>query len=101
VYPACNQNPRIERVVLGTSVGWSDIYPAGYPEQWIDVTGLRGRFAYVHIADPEDGIYESNEENNESEVIVRLPSGRVIDRNEGITGEPPVEGTDEGGAGYP
>jgi hypothetical protein len=101
VYPACSQSSRIDRVVLGTSVGWSDIYPAGYPEQWIDVTGLRGRYAYVHIADPEDGIYESNEENNESEAIVNLPSGRVIDRNEGVSGEPPVEGTDEGGTGYP
>jgi hypothetical protein len=101
VYPACNQSPGIDRVVLGTSVGWSDNYPAGYPEQWIDVTGLRGRFAYVHIADPEDGIYESNEDNNESEAIVRLPSGRVLDRNQGVSGEPPADGTDQGGTSPP
>jgi hypothetical protein len=37
------------------------------------VTGLRGCFAYVHIADPENGIYESDEDNNEAQVIVRLP----------------------------
>ena len=37
------------------------------------MTGLRGCFAYVHIADPENGIYESNEDNNEAQVIVRLP----------------------------
>jgi hypothetical protein len=37
------------------------------------VTGLRGCFAYVHIADPENGVYESNEDNNEAQVIVRLP----------------------------
>jgi Lysyl oxidase len=73
VYPACSTNGNARRVTLGTSVGWADIYPPAYPEQWIDVTGLRGCFAYVHIADPENGIYESNEDNNEAQVIVRLP----------------------------
>jgi hypothetical protein len=73
IYPACNTSSRARRVTLGTSPGWSDIYPPAYPEQWIDVTGLRGCFAYVHIADPANGIFESNEDNNESQVIVRLP----------------------------
>ena len=73
VYPACSTNPRRQQVTLGTSVGWSDIYGPLYPEQWIDVTGLRGCFAYVHIADPLNGIYESSEDNNEAQVIVRLP----------------------------
>jgi hypothetical protein len=79
VYPACSTNPRAQRDTLGTSVGWSDIYPPAYPEQWIDVTGLRGCFAYVHVADPRNGIWESNEDNNEAQVIVRLPfeAGRV------------------------
>jgi hypothetical protein len=73
IYPACNTNPRQRRVRLGSSVGWADIYPPSYPEQWLDVTGLRGCFAYVHIADPENGVYESDEDNNEAQVIVRLP----------------------------
>jgi hypothetical protein len=73
VYPACSTSPLKRLVTLGTSVGWSDIYPPTYPEQWINVTGLRGCFAYVHIADPLNGIYESNEDNNEAQVIVRLP----------------------------
>jgi len=73
VYPACSTRARARRETLGTSVGWADIYPPAYPEQWIDVTGLRGCFAYVHIADPENGIYESDEDNNEAQVIVRLP----------------------------
>ena len=72
-YPGCSQDLRRQRVTLGTSVGWSDVYPATYHEQWIDVTGLRGCFAYVHIADPKNGIYESNERNNAAETIVRLP----------------------------
>jgi lysyl oxidase len=73
VYPACSTSPLKKKDTLGTSVGWSDVYPPTYPEQWIDVTGLKGCFAYVHIADPRNGIYESNEDNNESQVIVRLP----------------------------
>ncbi len=73
VYPACSTNPRKRRVTLGTSVGWSDIYPPAYPEQYLDVTGLRGCFAYRHTADPRNGIFESNERNNTASVTVRLP----------------------------
>ena len=73
VYPACDTYPGRQRETIGTSVGWSDIYPPTYPEQWINVTGLRGCFAYLHEADPGNGIYESNERNNSAAVIVRLP----------------------------
>ena len=73
VYPACNTKPGTRKVRLGTSVGWSDIYPASYPEQYLDVTGLRGCFAYRHTADPRNGVYESSERNNSAQVIVRLP----------------------------
>ena len=73
VYPACSTNPARQRVRVGTSPGWADVYPPAYPEQWIDVTGLRGCFAYVHIADPKNGIYEADEDNNEAQTIVRLP----------------------------
>lgn len=80
-YPACSRNPRMRRVTLGTSVGWSDIYPFSYHENWIDVTGLRGTFAFKHIADPKNGIWESNERNNTGTTIVRLPSGRAVTRD--------------------
>jgi hypothetical protein len=80
-YPACSRNPRMRSVTLGTSVGWSDIYPATYHENWIDVTRLRGTFAFKHIADPENGIWESDETNNEAITIVRLPSGRAMTRS--------------------
>jgi Lysyl oxidase len=76
VYPACSTNAHARRVTVGTSVGWSDVYPPSYPEQWIDVTRLRGCFAYVHTADPLNGIYESNEDNNSSTVVVGLPYRR-------------------------
>ncbi|HET9197206.1 MAG TPA: lysyl oxidase family protein [Solirubrobacterales bacterium] len=73
VYPGCNQNPFRDRVKLGTSVGWSDIYPAAYHQQWIDVTGLRGCFAYRMIVDPKENLFESNEEDNASQRLVHLP----------------------------
>ncbi len=84
-YPACSQNPRQRRVTLGTSVGWSDIYPYTYPEQYIDVTGLRGRFAYVQVADPFNRIVEARENNNISEVYVQLPSGRILGERHGVS----------------
>jgi hypothetical protein len=79
-YPRCNQSAQMRHVALGTSVGWSDIYPATYHEQWIDVTRLRGTFAFKHVADPENGIWESDEANNEGVTIVKLPSGRAVSR---------------------
>jgi len=54
-------------------VGWADIYPSGYPQNWIDVTGLRGCFRYVHTVDPGDHLRESREDNNAAGVTVRLP----------------------------
>lgn len=72
-YPGCNQNPYRNRVTLGTSVGWSDIYPADYHQQWIDVSGLRGCFAFTMTVDPMHLLYESNEADNTSRRLVRLP----------------------------
>ncbi|HSS32933.1 MAG TPA: hypothetical protein VLL27_06585 [Solirubrobacterales bacterium] len=72
-YPGCNQNPYRNRVTLGTSVGWSDIYPAPYDKQYIQVGGLRGCFAFEMIVDPEHLLYESNENDNTSRRLLRLP----------------------------
>jgi hypothetical protein len=72
-YPGCNQNPFQDRVTLGTSVGWSDIYPSDYSKQWIDVAGLRGCFAFVMHVDPQNLLYESNEDDNTSRRLVHLP----------------------------
>lgn len=73
VYPACNQDPYRGRVRLGTSVGWSDIYPAPYHQQWINVAGLRGCFAYEMTVDPEGLLLKSNERDNSSRRLLRLP----------------------------
>jgi hypothetical protein len=76
-YPGCNQNPNQRGVTLGTSVGWSDIYPADYNQQYVDVSGLSGCYAFYMEADPKNHLRESNESDNRSRVLVRLPSGHV------------------------
>jgi Lysyl oxidase len=73
VYPACNQDPSRKRVRLGTSVGWSDIYPSTYDRQWVNVSGLRGCFAFVMRVDPKNLLFEEHEGNNRSTRIIRLP----------------------------
>src|SRR4051794_5098335 len=72
-YPGCSQDNRIKHVTLGTSVGWSDIYPATYHEQWIDVTGLHGRFRFVMIAAPTGAIYTTQEKPARSSRLVKIP----------------------------
>ena len=100
VYPACNQSLKTRKVTLGTSVGWSDVYPPAYHEQWIDVTGLRGCFDYLHTVDPRNGIYESNERNNAASVTVRLPFQPGPQRCPGKSNAPPGGGDDTPVAPY-
>lgn len=76
VYPACSQLSSLSEVWLGTSVGWSDIYPSGYDKNWINVKGLRGCFMFRQVADPRNQLAESNEANNSGAVRVKLPPGR-------------------------
>jgi hypothetical protein len=73
VYPGCNQDPYIRRDELGTSVGWSDIYPADYDKQYINVSGLRGCYVFRMTVDPKHLLFESNERDNSSHRRVRLP----------------------------
>jgi len=72
-YPGCNQDRYIKRDVLGTSVGWSDIYPADYDKQYINVSGLRGCFVFAMTVDPKHLLFESNEHDNSSHRRVHLP----------------------------
>ena len=72
-YPACSQDKHRRRVTLGTSVGWSDVYPSTYHEQYVDVTGLHGRFRYELVADPTGVIYTSDARPPRSSRLVRIP----------------------------
>jgi hypothetical protein len=95
-YPGCSQEYGAKHRTLGTSVGWSDVYPFTYHENWIDVTGLRGCFAYVHVVDPDNVILESDESNNSARVVVRLP---FHGSNAGCPGARPLD-TGSGSANY-
>jgi Lysyl oxidase len=74
VYPACSQDPSRRKVVLGTSVGWSDVYPSTYHENWIELNDIpkSGCYAFAHTADPNNGIHELNEKNNQASTVVYL-----------------------------
>jgi hypothetical protein len=72
-FPRCNQSINARHVTLGTSVGWSDIYPSTYNEQWIDVTGLHGHFIYRLIVDPASTIYTTNRKPAMAQRVVRIP----------------------------
>ena len=65
VYPACSQDPKIQKRTLGTSVGWSDIYPSSYYQNWINVNGL-GLPRVRDAAVPDNYLFEKNEENNQA-----------------------------------
>jgi len=91
-FGACSQTGRRIAVTLGTSVGWADIYPWRYPQNWIDVTGLAGCFAYVHRADPAERLVELRDDNNSAAVSVRLPwrgTGGARGCPEVRSGQPP------------
>lgn len=74
VYPSCSQDPRERHVTLGTSVGWSDVYPSSYHEQYVKLNRIRGRGCYslAQIADPNDKLLELNEKNNAAAAIFYL-----------------------------
>ncbi|MDX6658482.1 MAG: hypothetical protein QOH62_3275 [Solirubrobacteraceae bacterium] len=73
IYPACSQARGLASDRLGVSPGWADIYPSTYPENWIDITGLKGCFAFVHRADPLGKIAEESDGNNVGVRHIRLP----------------------------
>ena len=75
VFGACSQDRNRRSVRLGTSVGWADVYPASYHENYVDVTGLRGCFGLWQIADPTNQIAETDELNNATRTLVRLRGG--------------------------
>ena len=72
-FGACSQRLDATTVTLGIAIGWADGYPFSYPQNWIDVTGLRGCFVILQRADPYNHIIERDEGDNTSHRTVRLP----------------------------
>jgi hypothetical protein len=73
-FGGCSQSHAARVVVLGTSVGWADIYPATYYDQFINVSGLHGCFTLWQIADPYNHLVETRESDNAASIRVRLPA---------------------------
>ena len=72
--------PRTLRVEQGTSVGYTDRYPAFFHGQDLAVTGLpAGLYELVHRANPERRLRERDYANNAASTLLRLswPGGRA------------------------
>lgn len=84
----CGQGrPGALAVSEGTSVGYTDRYPAHFHGQNLDVTRVpAGLYALVHRANPELTLRELRYENNAASVLIRLtrpngvPAVRVLAR---------------------
>ena len=72
VYPACNQSASTTKVTLGISIGWSDVYPSGYYQNYVSVNGLKGCYLLREIADPLNRLSELAEDNNVGQRRIRL-----------------------------
>jgi hypothetical protein len=71
--------PDLLSVEQGTSVGYTDRYPAFFHGQNVDVTGLApGRYVLVHRANQRERMRETKYTNNAASVLLQLswPNGR-------------------------
>jgi hypothetical protein len=63
----------------GISVGWVDRYASDLPAQYIVITNVPdGDYCLVSTADPEDRALETNEDNNEASIRLRLAGNAAI-----------------------
>jgi dipeptidyl aminopeptidase/acylaminoacyl peptidase len=72
-------NTRAQSVVQGTTVGYSDVYPAHFHGQNINITRVPpGVYVLVHRASPNLLLRELRYENNAASIRIRLtwPNGR-------------------------
>lgn len=57
----------------GISVGWADVYGSNLPGQEIDLTRLKdGDYRLIIEVDPKNRLLETNEDDNESCVLLRI-----------------------------
>jgi hypothetical protein len=70
----CEQfNPKARRVEEGSSVGYTDRYPAFFHGQSLDITKVKaGRYWLVHRANPDFYLRETRYDDNTASLLVRL-----------------------------
>jgi Lysyl oxidase len=72
--PTANPASRYNCGNQGIQSGWADVYAAGLPCQYIDITGLDpGHYNLRMVVNPAGLIVESNTNNNVTEVPVTIP----------------------------
>jgi hypothetical protein len=65
--------PELRHVEQGSSVGFTDRYPAFFHGQDVDLTGVEsGLYVLVHRANPEGLMHELRYDNNTASVLIRL-----------------------------
>ncbi len=79
-FGSCGQHERGRlSVEMGTSIGYTDRYPAHFHGQNLDLTGVpAGIYVLVHRANPSGAIRELRYDNNAASVRIRIdwPNGR-------------------------
>jgi hypothetical protein len=77
---SCGQfQPRLRSVEEGTSVGYTDRYPANFHGQNLDLTGVPpGNYWLVHRVNSDWGLREERYDNDVASLLVRItwPNGR-------------------------
>ena len=75
-------------IVSGISRGWADIYNWFLPDQYLEVSGLPdGDYIVESIADPANGILESDETNNCFGNLIRLKNVDLPSRSVQMLGD--------------
>ena len=72
--PTANPSPKYGCNFQGIQVGWADVYEAGLPCQYIDITGVpSGDYTLQIVVNPDNVLHESNTNNNVTLVPVTIP----------------------------
>jgi hypothetical protein len=72
--PGANPEKKYNCTYQGIQSGWADVYAAGLPCQYIDITSVPpGNYVLQLIVNPDNLIQEANTANNETRVPVTIP----------------------------
>jgi hypothetical protein len=67
--------------VVGISAGWMDVYPAGLPDQFVEITGVPdGDYVFELELDPHDVFREADDTNNKVcvHVVLEGSEARIV-----------------------
>jgi hypothetical protein len=77
--PNANPQAKYDCTYQGIQAGWADVYQAGLPCQYVDITGVApGTYVLQMIVNPDNLIAESDTLNNETRVEVVIPPAGCV-----------------------